>query len=96
MKHGRFFYSKARDCACCPMRGDCLSKGRVNKAVVVGDDYPLCSGLDGAATDGATKIDGCISGIVGGRKVSMARQSPGTVLRALSGAASRTCAFKPI
>jgi transposase len=40
VKHGRFFYSKARDCACCPIRGDCLSKGRANKAVVVGDDYP--------------------------------------------------------
>src|SRR5262245_33439126 len=24
VKHGRFFYSKARDCACCPIRGDCL------------------------------------------------------------------------
>lgn len=40
IKHGRFFYSKARDCAGCPLKGDCLSKGRVNKAVVVGDDYP--------------------------------------------------------
>jgi len=40
IKHGRFFYSKARDCARCPLRGDCLSKGRVNKAVVIGDDYP--------------------------------------------------------
>jgi hypothetical protein len=40
IKHGRFFYSKARDCARCPLKGDCLSKGRVNKAVVVGDDYP--------------------------------------------------------
>ena len=40
VKHGRFFYSKAKDCAHCPLRGDCLSKGRVNKAVVVGDDYP--------------------------------------------------------
>lgn len=40
IKHGRFFYSKAKDCARCPLKGDCLSKGRVNKAVVVGDDYP--------------------------------------------------------
>ena len=40
IKHARFFYSKAKDCARCPLRGDCLSKGRVNKAVVVGDDYP--------------------------------------------------------
>ena len=39
-KHGRFFYSRARDCARCTLKGDCLSKGRVNKAVVIGDDYP--------------------------------------------------------
>ena len=29
-----------RDCARCPLGALCLSKGRVNKAVVVGDDYP--------------------------------------------------------
>lgn len=40
LKYGRFFYSRAKDCARCPLRGDCLSKGRTNKAVVVGDDYP--------------------------------------------------------
>ncbi|WP_408913021.1 transposase [Bradyrhizobium arachidis] len=40
IKHGRFFYSKAKDCSRCPLKGDCLSKGRVNKAVVVGNDYP--------------------------------------------------------
>jgi transposase len=40
VKHGRFFYSRARDCAGCDLASICLSKGRVNKAVVVGDDYP--------------------------------------------------------
>jgi len=40
IEHGRFFYSKAKDCHVCPMRGDCLSAGRVNKAVVVSDDHP--------------------------------------------------------
>jgi IS5 family transposase len=40
VKHGRFFYSRARDCARCPMRQLCLSPGRVNKAIVIGDDYP--------------------------------------------------------
>ena len=39
-KHGRFFYSRARDCARFPMRRLCLSPGRVNKAIVIGDDYP--------------------------------------------------------
>ena len=40
IKHGRFFYSKAKDCARCSLGGDCLSPGRVNKAVVVSQDYP--------------------------------------------------------
>lgn len=39
-KHGRFFYSRAKDCQGCPIRQACLSKGRANKAVVIGDDYP--------------------------------------------------------
>ena len=40
IEHGRFFYSKSKDCRSCPMRNDCLSPGRVNKAVVVSDDHP--------------------------------------------------------
>jgi transposase len=40
VKHGRFFYSRAVDCKSCDLAALCLSKGRVNKAVVVGDDYP--------------------------------------------------------
>jgi len=40
VKHGRFFYSRAVDCKRCSLAALCLSKGRVNKAVVVGEDYP--------------------------------------------------------
>ena len=40
VEHGRFFYSRARDCSRCPLASRCLSKGRANKAVVVSDDYP--------------------------------------------------------
>ena len=40
MKHGRFFYSRAVDCKGCDLAALCLSKGRANKAVVAGDDYP--------------------------------------------------------
>lgn len=40
VKHGRFFYSRSSECAGCDLASLCLSKGRVNKAVVVGDDYP--------------------------------------------------------
>jgi hypothetical protein len=94
VKHGRFFYSKAKDCARCPLKGDCLSKGRVNKVVVVGDDY--CSEPGVAVSDGASKIDNSISDIAGGQKDSMARPNPGMASRELSGAVSQTCAFKRI
>jgi len=40
VKHGRFFTSRARDCRGCDLARLCLSKGRVNKAVVLGNDYP--------------------------------------------------------
>jgi IS5 family transposase len=40
VKHGRFFCARARDCSRCSLASLCLSKGRVNKAVVIGDDYP--------------------------------------------------------
>ena len=40
VKHGRFFTSRARDCRRCDLAHLCLSKGRANKAVVLGDDYP--------------------------------------------------------
>ena len=40
VKHGRFFYSRAADCKGCDLAALCISKGRVNKAVVVGDNYP--------------------------------------------------------
>lgn len=40
VKHGRFFTSRARDCRGCDLAAICLSKGRANKAVVLGNDYP--------------------------------------------------------
>jgi hypothetical protein len=40
VEHGRFFYSKARDCSRCLLASLCLSKGRANKAVGVSDDHP--------------------------------------------------------
>lgn len=40
VKHGRFFTSRARDCRRCDLAHLCLSKGRANKAVVLGGDYP--------------------------------------------------------
>lgn len=40
VKHGRFFTSRARDCRGCDLARLCLSKGRVNKAVVLGNHYP--------------------------------------------------------
>lgn len=40
VEHGRYFYSRAKDCRRCPIRGDRLSPGRVNRAVVVSDNHP--------------------------------------------------------
>jgi hypothetical protein len=40
IKHGRVFTSLAKDCKRCYLRSLCLIGGRVNKAVVLGDDYP--------------------------------------------------------
>lgn len=40
VEHGRFFYSRAKDCARCSLASLCLSRGRANKAVVISDDYP--------------------------------------------------------
>ncbi len=39
-KYGRYFVSRAKDCRRCPLRDDCLSKGRWNRMMVIGDDYP--------------------------------------------------------
>lgn len=39
-KNGRFFCAKARDRRRCDLAALCLSKGRANKAVVIGDDDP--------------------------------------------------------
>ncbi len=39
-KHGRFFHAKAKDCARCPLKGDCLSKQSRCRTVIIGDDYP--------------------------------------------------------
>ncbi len=33
LQYGRFFYSEAKDCSRCPMKGACLSKGRANKVI---------------------------------------------------------------
>lgn len=40
IEHGRFFYSRASECAGCDLAALCLSKGRTNKAVVVSDEHP--------------------------------------------------------
>ena len=39
-KLGRFFHAKAKDCARCPLRSDCLSKQSWCRTVIIGDDYP--------------------------------------------------------
>lgn len=55
VKHGRLFTSRARDCKGCDLRGLCLSVGRVNKAVVVGHDYPLAAPAKRAGPGGPAR-----------------------------------------
>ena len=40
LKDGRFFYSRVKDCARCPLRGDCISKARSVRTVLTADDHP--------------------------------------------------------
>lgn len=39
-RRGRFFSARTRDCARCPLSGDCLPSTRINKEVVIPHDYP--------------------------------------------------------
>ncbi len=96
VKHGRFFYARARDCRSCDLAALCLSKGRANKAVVIGHDYPAprCFAPAAAASAGATRTSTSISGTAGARRASMARPRPGTASLAPSGAVFRTCASR--
>lgn len=38
--HGRFFYTRKRDCDGCSLASICFSKGRTSKALVISHDYP--------------------------------------------------------
>ena len=40
LKDGRFFYSRVKDCARCPLRGDCISKARSVRTVLTADEHP--------------------------------------------------------
>jgi hypothetical protein len=38
--YGRFFRSRARDCSRCSLASLCLSKGRLNKVLVISNEHP--------------------------------------------------------
>ena len=94
VEHGRFFYSKARDCSRCSLAALCLSKGRANKAVVVSDDHPALLRARRRRRDGRRRTSVFISAIAGARKAFTARQRPGTGWPGRSGAGFRTCASR--
>ena len=96
VKHGRFFYSKAKDCAHCPLRGDCLSKGRVNKAVVVGDDYPALIRARRRRERWGEQDRRLYQRHRWRSEGFHGEAKSWHGLARASGAASRTCAFKPI
>jgi hypothetical protein len=95
IKHGRFFYARARDCSRCSLASLCLSKGRVNKALVIGDDYPALLRARRRRERWSDNDSASTSGIAGARRVFTARRRPGTVSPAPSAAASTTCASSP-
>ncbi|WP_442869392.1 transposase [Bradyrhizobium sp. CCBAU 11430] len=73
MKHGRFFYSKAKDCTRCLLKGDCLSKGRVNKASFSVTIIRHCCAPAAVASDGVSRIDISINAIAGAQRASTAK-----------------------
>jgi len=94
VEHGRFFYSKAKDCRSFPMRGDCLSPGRVNKAVVVSDEHPALVRARRRKESGLTRTPASTSATAGVRRGSTARRGVGTGSPGRSGAGFKTCACK--
>jgi Transposase DDE domain len=76
IKHGRFFYSRAKDCARCPLAKACLSRGRLNKAVMISDHYPAL--LRARRRRERWSADVSTSATAGGPKVSTVRPRPGT------------------
>ena len=80
-KHGRFFHAKAKDCARCPLKGDCLSKQSRCRTAVIGDDYPtLLRGRRRTLrrSEGAKKTGSSTDAISGDRKASTEKRRPGT------------------
>lgn len=95
LNYGRFFYPRARDSGGCDLASICLSKGRANKAVVVGVSIRHCSGRAGVASDGRTRTSSSISATSGARKATMARLRTGMALPARFDAASPICRSRP-
>ena len=85
IKHGRFFYSKARDCARCPWR----VKRRFSSAIIT----PLCSALAVVVIAGPQKTNASIDGIGGARRLRAGRgkllQRPHDTLLVVGGRADR-------
>lgn len=96
-EHGRYFYSRAAECRRCPIRGDCLSKGRVNNAVVVSDNHPALLRARRRKERWSAKDARLYQRHRwrSARKASMAKQRPGTASPAPSNAACKTCVSKP-
>ena len=86
VKHGRFFTSRATDCKRCDLRSLCLSKGRANKAVVVGDHPALLRARRREALVGS-RLRALSTPPMEGARVFTARPKPGMGSRVPSGVA---------
>lgn len=90
IKHGRFFYSKAKDLPGVRSRAIAYPKGELTKRSLSVTIILHCSAPAAVASDGADRIDGFISAIAGAQRASTAKPRPGTDWRAPYGADYRT------
>jgi hypothetical protein len=92
VKHGRFFYARARDCSRCSLASACRRAGSARRSSSA-TTIRLSSGPAGAATAGPAKTGASTNAIAGVRRGFMAKRRPGMVSPAPSAVASTTCRF---
>lgn len=90
IKHGRFFYSKAKDCARAHSSPTAYRRGELTRQSLSVTMIPHCSVPVAIASDGARRIGNSIRVIAGARGASTAKPTPGMVSHALYGAVSQT------
>ena len=94
-KHGRFFYSRARDCRAATAPRSACRRGGPTRPSWSATTIPRCFAPVAAGSAGARRTSDSTSATAGARRASTARRRPGTGWPAPSAAACRTCASRP-